>query len=516
MVQKGAAKWIITITVVFAALLELIDATVVNVALPHMMGNLGATFEDIGWVVTSYSIAIVMILPVSGWLSERFGRKNYFMASIIIFTLASFFCGNAHSLEGLIFFRVIQGLAGGGMAPTAQAVLIETWPTEDLGMAMAMFGMGVVMGPLLGPVLGGYITEHFSWSWCFYINIPLSAVALFFISAFIPKEPAIGKGKPVDWWGLIFLCIAIGSLQIFLERGEKEDWFDTFYIIVAAYCAVIFLIVFIWRELRTDHPIVNLRVFRHKSFVLGVITTMIFGMGMFGTVFISPLMYQNLLGFSAEQTGFISVPGALVTIAMMPFVGRLLKGRTPPQLLACCGVGVFIVFCMMMNKTTLAFGNHSFILPIMIRGFGLSLLFIPITTMAVQDLRGREIGQGTGLNTMMRQLGNSIGIALITIFVDRRMAYHKNILSDHINGYSNTTLERINELTHSLMQSGMDADHAQRTALTAINGMVTKQSMLLTYTDVFWAVGILFILIIPLLLAQKFKPQSDEALARGA
>src|SRR5690625_3754449 len=316
MPETGIRKWIITFTLVFAALMELIDVTVVNVAMPHMMGNLGVSFDNIGWIVTSYTVAIIMILPISGWLAKRFGRKNYFIASIVLFTIASFLVGHAQSFEEIILFRFLQGLAGGGMSPTAQAILIESWPAEELGMAMAMFGMGVVIGPLVGPVLGGYITDHFSWRWCFYINIPMSIIALFLITTFIRPTPKEEKRKPVDWLGLFLLAVTVISLQVVLERGETEDWFDTTYIIVLSFTAIMGLISFIWRELSTEYPVVNLRIFRHRSFSLGMSTTLLFGLGMFGIVFVYPLMFQNLLGFSAEQTGIVTIPSALVTIAM--------------------------------------------------------------------------------------------------------------------------------------------------------------------------------------------------------
>lgn len=506
MPEHGFRKWIITLTLVFSTLMELLDVTVVNVAMPHMMGNLGASFDDIGWVVTAYSVAIIMVLPISGWLGQRLGRKNYYIASILLFTAASFFCGHAHTMGELIIFRFIQGLAGGGMSPTAQAILIETWPKEDLGMAMAMFGMGAVLGPLIGPVLGGYITDHYSWRWVFYINIPMCALALFFIYAFIRHTPR-ERGKPVDWWGLLLLAVSVISLQTVLERGETEDWFSAKYIIVLTFTAVIGGIVFIWRELTTEHPVVNLRIMRYRSFSMGIFTTLLFGLGMFGSVFVYPLMFQNLLGFTAEQTGIVTIPSAFVTIMMMPMIGLLMRKKMPAQILGCVGIGIFIIFCMMMSRSTLADGMGDFFWPLAIRGFGLSMLFVPITTLAVQDLKGPEIGQGTGLNTMMRQLGGSFGVALITTFVDRRLAYHRDILASSINPYNNNLLDRLKGMAHAFMGQGYSALQSQHMAYGAINGSVMRQSLLLSYNDVFWIVGIFFVILIPLLLLQKFKPQ---------
>jgi DHA2 family multidrug resistance protein len=512
MAEVGFRKWIITLTLVFSTLMELLDVTVVNVAMPHMMGNLGASFDDIGWVITAYSVAIIMILPISGWLGQQFGRKNYYLASIICFTLASFFCGHAQTMDELILFRFIQGLAGGGMSPTAQAILIETWPSEDLGMAMAMFGMGAVLGPLIGPVLGGYITDHFSWRWCFYINVPMAFIAIFFITTFIRHTPP-ERGRKVDWWGLLLLAVSVASLQIVLERGEKEDWFATTYIIVLTAVTVIGWLCFVWRELTTEHPVVNLKIFRHRSFTLGIFTTLLFGLGMFGSVFVYPLMFQNLLGFTAEQTGLVTIPSAFVTIMMMPLIGTLMKKKMPAQVLGCLGIIVFIVFCFMMERTTLAYGMESFFWPLAVRGLALSMLFVPITTLAVQDLRGVEIGQGTGLNTMMRQLGGSFGVALITTFVDRRMAYHRDVLATNVNPYNDSFLSRLQGITHSFMQQGFGSSEARHMAYGAVQGTVMKQSLLMSYTDVFWIVGVFFLILIPFLLFQKFKPRGGAVAA---
>src|SRR6185503_17727876 len=259
MAEHGFRKWIITITVILASLLELIDTTIVNVALPDIMGNLGATLEDAGWLVTGYAVANVIILPMSGWLGDRFGRKNYFLASILIFTLASFLCGNANSLTELILFRLLQGLAGGGLLSTAQAILMETWPREEIGMATALFGLGAVVGPTIGPTIGGTIIDHINWRYIFYVNIPVGAIAAFLVSTFVRESPKYAKGKPIDWWGIVFLAIGIGSLQVVLEKGESEDWFATTYIAVLALTTIIAVILFIWRELSTDHPVVNFK-----------------------------------------------------------------------------------------------------------------------------------------------------------------------------------------------------------------------------------------------------------------
>jgi DHA2 family multidrug resistance protein len=272
MAEQGFRKWIITITVIMASLLELIDTTIVNVALPEIMGNLGATLEDAGWLVTGYAVANVIILPMSGWLGDRFGRKNYFLASILIFTLASYLCGQATTLTELILFRILQGLAGGGLLSTAQAILMETWPREEIGMATALFGLGAVVGPTIGPTIGGYIVDNSDWRYIFYVNIPVGAIAAFLVSMFVRESPKFAKGKPIDWWGILLLATGVGSLQVVLEKGESEDWFATPYIAALTITTIMSGIGFIWRELSTDHPVVDFRILKDRSFAIGIIS----------------------------------------------------------------------------------------------------------------------------------------------------------------------------------------------------------------------------------------------------
>src|ERR1700761_570387 len=391
MAEHGFRRWIITITVIVASLLELIDTTIVNVALPQIMGNLGATLEDAGWIVTGYAVANVIILPMSGWLGDRFGRKNYFITSIIAFTAFSFLCGNAHTLTSLIVFRLLQGLAGGGLLSTAQAILMETWPREEIGMATALFGMGAVVGPTVGPTIGGYITDHFTWPWIFYVNIPVGAIAAFCVSVFVKESPKFAKGKPVDWWGILFLALGVGSLQVVLEKGETEDWFSKTYITVLTFTTIVAAILFLRRELSPYHPDVNFRILKNRSFAVGIVTSFVLGFALYGSVFIFPVFCQNLLGFSAQQTGELLFPGGMANICMMPFVGAMLKRKVPAQFMATGGFFLFFVFTWMLSNSTLESGTGDFFWPLIVRGIGMSILFVPLTTLALQDLHGPEI-----------------------------------------------------------------------------------------------------------------------------
>ncbi len=505
MAETGFKKWIITITVIVASLLELIDTTIVNVSLPDIQGNLGATLEDIAWVVTGYAVANVIILPMSGWLGSRFGRKNYFITSIVVFTIASFLCGNAHGLTELILFRILQGLAGGGLISTSQAILIETWPREQIGTATALFGLGAVVGPTVGPTIGGYITDHTSWRWIFYVNIPVGAIAAFCAYTFIHKTPKEAKGKPIDWWGIGLLAVAVGSLQTILEKGESEDWFAQPYILVLTITAIIGTICFIWRELSTDHPIVNFSIMRHRSFSVGMFTSFVLGFGLYGSVFVFPVFCQNLLGFTAQQTGELLFPGGLCTIIMMPFIGKMLNRGIPAQFMATAGMFLFFVFTTMLSNSTLATGQADVLIPLLIRGVGMALLFVPLTTLAIADLKGPELGQGTGLNNMMRQLGGSFGIATLTTIIHLREGVHRSNLLSNVNVYNPAFTTRFNMLMQGFMAKGKSALDATHMAYAAIEGAVMKQTMLLTYDDAYWISGLVMLFSIPLLYLQPFK-----------
>lgn len=511
MAEQGFRKWIITVTVIMASLLELIDTTIVNVSLPQIQGNLGATLEDVAWVVTGYAVANVIVLPMSGWLGSFFGRKNYYMASILVFTIASFLCGNAHSLDELILFRIIQGVAGGGLISTSQAILIETWPREEIGTATALFGLGAVVGPTVGPTIGGWITDNYSWPWIFYVNIPVGALALFLTYTFVRETPRDGKGKPIDWWGIALLAVAVGSLQTILEKGESEDWFAKTYILVLTITAVLGILLFIWRELSTDHPIVNFAIMRHRSFSVGMFTSFILGFGLYGSVFVFPVFCQNLLGFSAEQTGLILFPGGLCTILMMPFIGKMLNKGIPAQFMATIGMFLFFVFTTMLSKSTLNSGTGDFFWPLVIRGIGMALLFVPLTTLAVQDLTGPEIGQGTGLNNMMRQLGGAFGIATLTTIIHIREGVHRNNLLTNINPYNNAFNMRFNMLVQNFEAKGKSLIDATHMAYMAIEGAVIKQTLLLTYADAYWISGLVMLFSIPLLYLQPFKKGQKAA-----
>lgn len=517
MAEKGFAKWVIVITVITAALLELIDSTVVNVALNQIMGNLGATLEDVAWVITAYAVANVIILPMNGWLASKFGRRNYFAFSIILFTTASFLCGNADNIWELVVFRFIQGIGGGALLSTSQSILFETFKQEERGMATAIFGVGVVLGPTFGPTLGGWITDHYSWPWIFYINIPLGIVAAILTLTYIKNSEYHTKPAKTDWVGILLLIIGIGALQVVLERGETEDWFEARYITVLAFTSAISIITFIWWEMRVEHPVVNLRVLTgSRQLAFGMVFTFILGFGLYASLFIFPIFVQGLLGWTAEQTGLLLMPSGLISLFVMPTVGALLRKGIPPQYLATIGFLMFFTFTFILSRSTLGSGWDDFMWPQLLRGIGMGFMFVPITNFALGGLAPKDIHQGTGLNNMMRQLGGSFGIAAVATFIHNRSAFHRSTLLENINIYDTETQSRLGAYTAGFMQKGYDHGLAQTMATKALDGALTRQSMLLSYMDNFWIVGIFFLCCIPLLLFQRRAKQQTKISAADA
>lgn len=493
-------KWIVILTVISAALLQLIDTSIVNVSLIQMMGNLGATLGDISWVVTGYAASNVVMITLSGWLSSKFGRKNYFAASIILFTVSSVLCGISTNVWELVFFRVIQGIGGGGLLSTAQAILIETFPKEDIGLANAIFGVGVIIGPTIGPALGGYITDNYSWPWIFYINVPIGIIATICTLAFI-KEPAEKmKTGRMDWFAIIFLAVGIGALQVVLEKGEKEDWFETTYIIILTVLAVVGLVAFVWRELIVKNPVVDLSIMKHRSFAVGSIFNFILGFGLFASVFVVPVFAQNILGFTATDTGYLMMPGSIVTGIMMPVVANVMKKKVSPYLLSGIGFVLFFIFTFLLSDLNLTVGEHDFFWPLIIRGIGLGMIFIPLTTISLSGLTGKEIPQGTALSNMIRQMGGSFGTAIMTTYISTRTKFHYETLRDHVSSFDITTQDRFQSFKNLFISKGYSVYEATQQALVSMQGAVMKQAQMLTYRDTFLIVGAFFIVCIPLLL----------------
>jgi len=506
LVEYGARRVVVTITAIFCALLEIVDTTIVNVALNDMKGNLGATLPEISWVITAYAIGNVIIVPMTSWLSQQFGRRNYFAASIMLFTLCSFLCGNATGIWELVFFRFVQGLGGGALLVTSQTIITESYPIEKRGMAQAIYGLGVIIGPTLGPPLGGYIVENFSWPYIFYINIPIGIIATLLTLQFI-RSPKFGNKKAIheiDWIGIFLLAAAVGSLQYVLERGHEDDWFASNLIILCTVTAILSFILFIWRELNYDNPIVELRVLKNGNLRIGTILTFILGFGLYGSTFIIPLYTQSILGWNAFQAGMLMIPSALTTAFMMPIIGRLLQSGIKQQYMVATGMAIFFCYSLWGYKIlTPNTSEDAFFWLLILRGSGLGLLFIPITTLSLSTLKGKEIGEGAAFTGMMRQLGGSFGVAAISTFMSSQNMVHRSNIVSHLNIQDPQVLQRITGMQHSFISKGMAPDVALQSAYQALEGMVTKQSMVLSYMDVFLYIGVMFLICIPFVLLVK-------------
>ena len=518
LVEYGSRRVIITITAIICALLEIVDTTIVNVAVNDMRGNLGATMTEVGWVITAYAIGNVIVLPMTSWLSQQFGRRNYFAASIILFTVCSFLCGNANGIWELVFFRFIQGLGGGALLVTSQTIITESWPPEKRGMAQAIYGLGVIIGPTLGPPLGGYIVEHYSWPYIFYINIPIGVIAALLTLQFVrsPKYAARKLRSEIDWLGIALLAVSVGCLQYVLEKGQDDDWFKSGTIILLSVTAVFGLFFFIWRELTYKNPIVELRVLKNGNLRIGTILSFIMGFGLYGSTFIIPLYTQSTLGWTAQQAGMLMIPAALTTAFMMPIIGQMLQKGVPQQYLVAGGMLLFFVFTFWGYKIlTPETSADNFFWMLIVRGLGMGMLFIPITTLSLSTLRGQQIGQGAAFTGMMRQLGGSFGVASITTFMARQNIVHRNDLVTHLDRNNYNVQQHILAMQHGFTAKGMAPDIALSSAYKALEYNVMKQAAVLSYMDVFLYLGIMFLICIPFVLFVKGKPTHKLNLAEA-
>lgn len=503
--QRSINKWLITITVMLPTIMEIVDTSVANVALPYMQGSLNAGTEEVTWVLTSYLVSNAVVLPMTGWLSRMFGRKRFLMTCIVLFTLASLACGAAPNLASLIFFRILQGAAGGALIPISQAILMETFPPQQQGMAMAIFGVGAMFGPIVGPALGGWITDQMNWRWIFYINIPIGAIAIIMCSFFIFDPPHLREGngiRSVDWWGLGLLTVGMGALQIVLDKGQSEDWFNSSFIISLTVLTVVALATLIWVELTHEHPIVNLRLFKDLSFSAGNLIMFVVGFCLYSSIMLIPLFLQTLMGYSATDAGMVMAPGGVATLLTMPLVGAALQKRDGRKIVL-AGLLIGAASMFLMQRLSLEASYWAFVWPRIVLGIGLAMIFVPLTTVTLSAIPKQEIGNATGMFNLLRNVGGSVGIAVAATMLSRLSQFYQTVLVPHINQYNPVFQLRFEQLKQALITKGLSATQADQGALTMLYGMVRQQAATLAYNRIFFIVGLAFLAIIPLLLLLK-------------
>jgi len=509
---KAQRKWIIVLIAILGTFLQALDISIVNVALPNMMGNLGATLDEINWVVTGYIIANVIILPLTGWFTARLGRKRFLVLSIATFTVASFFCGIAWNLGALVFFRIVQGMGGGALVPTSQSIIMDTFPPKEQGGAMAALGVGVMVGPTLGPTLGGWITDNYNWPWIFLINIPVGGLALLLAFLFLQDSEHSRETPPtIDYLGILLLAVGVGCLQVILELGERKDWFESNSIKTLSLLAGTSLILFVWWELKTGHPVVDLRILADRSLSAGTIVSIFLGFGLMGTTFLIPVFLQTLLHYTAWQTGKVIILSSISTAAAMFIAGKLIT-RIPPHYIIALGAGIFILALYQMSRFTLEIGAGDLVVPQILRGTGIGLMFVPLSVATLSNLDKKDIASGSGLYTFMRQTGGSFGIAILVTFLKQREVFHRSILSEHLHALNPLTTQRLQLLERGLLARGVNPESANTVALTLLDHSVTRQAQLLSFSDAFLLVALLMAVAFPLLLLLRRRKSPVQVL----
>src|ERR1700721_2089495 len=499
--------WIIAISVMLSTFMEVLDPTAAKVPLPHIACSLSATVDEATWTLTSYLVANAIILPLTGWLSNFFGRKRMLMLSVTGFTIASFLCGLAPSLPFLVACRIIQGACGGGLQPISQAILLESFPPEDRGKAMGFWGLGIVVAPMLGPVLGGWLTDSHSWRWVFYINVPIGIASIVMTSLFIFDPSYIRRAsQKLDYWGIGLLAVGIATLQIVVDKGQEKDWFSTDWITAVAIVAVVTLIAFLLYELHIKDPVVNLRVFKDRTYSTGVFLMSLLGVGLYATTVLIPLILQTLLGYPALRAGFAMAPRGLGSFIAMPVAGIIMAKFDPRKMLTAglivCGWTLF-----QFSRLSLSAGFWDFFWPQLIMGLSLGLIFVPLTTISMSPIRKENMGNATSLFNLVRNLGGSIGIAAVSTMQIRFQQRNINKLGAHVTPYDARERNMMKALRGMFMSGGSDIATASHQARAAMFGMVERQASMLAYNSIFLILAGLFALMLPFIFLMR-RPQA--------
>jgi len=498
------SRALIALTVMLPTLIEIVDMSVVNVSLDHIRGSLSAGIDESTWAITSYLVSNAIVIPITGWLSRLFGRKNYLIASISMFTISSFLCGSAWSLRSLVIFRIIQGIGGGALQPLSQSILLEAFPPAQHGMAMAIFGIGIMFGPIIGPLLGGWITDNWSWRWIFYINVPIGIISVLLSMLVIQDPPYMKRVRmKIDYMGLIFLALGLGSLQFILDKGQREDWFSSPVIVTFTIISVISLTLFVIIELFSEGPVINLRLFKDRTFTSGNILMFFAFFNLFGSIVLLPIYLQTLMGYTAFLTGLLLGPGGIATVFALPIAGKFVE-KKDPRIILIAGILISALSTYMMSGFNLRADFLSLTIPRVILGVGMGFLFIPLTTMTLSHIPKERMTEATAMYNLLRNIGGSFGVAFVTTMLARRAQFHHLRLIEHLTPFDTTYMEvkgYITGLLHFRGLSSMNPD-------ALIYGELLRQANMMAFNDAFYLLSVLLLLILPMVFFMKrIKPR---------
>ena len=500
-------KWLVALTVMIPTLMVIVDTSVVNVSLDHIRGSLSAGIDEATWSITSYLAANAVIIPMTGWLSRLFGRKRYLVSSVALFTVSSLLCGLAWSIQSLIVFRVLQGLAGGALQPLSQSILLETFPVYQHGMAMAIFGIGIMFGPIIGPVLGGWITDSWSWHWIFFVNVPFGIVSIFMTIFFIFDPPYMKKTKmKIDYWGLILLTVGVGCLQLILDRGQREDWFSSEPITWMTVTCIVALVFFILVERTVKEPIVDLKIFKDATFVLGNVILFFVVMNLFGSIVMLPIYLQTLMGYTATLSGFVLGPGGVANLLFMPIVGQLVS-RGNPKWLILFGILVTAYATYQMSRFNMQVDFNAVLWPRVMLGIGVAFVFIPLTTISLSHIRKEEMGNASAVFNLLRNLGGSFGVALSATILARQAQVHQAHLTEHLTPFDPAYVLSAQQSARTLLEKGIEASQAAQGGMGLIYQRLIREAAMLSFNDVFYLLTVLMLLTVPLVFFMRRTPR---------
>jgi len=503
----GHNPWVIALTVTMATFMEVLDTSIANVSLPHIAGNLSVSQDESTWVLTSYLVSNAIILPVSGWFATKLGRKRFYMGCVVLFTASSFLCGIAPNLGLLIFFRVLQGIGGGGLGPSEQAILADTFPPAKRGMAFAVYGMAVVLAPAIGPTLGGYITDHFSWRWVFFINIPVGIASLLLSSRVVQDPPHLVEAKKragsIDYVGLGLIATGLGALEYVLDKGQEDDWFHSHTIVLFVAIAAVALACFVVWELRAEHPVVDIRLFKNRSFASANLMMLVLGIALYGTTVLLPQYTQIWMGYSAQQAGMVLSPGGITVILLLPFVGRLVSKYDARYLIA---FGFTVLSAALYHMARTIYPGMDFSTAVWLRIYqsvGLAFLFVPINTIVYVGIPPSKNNAVSGIVNLSRNMGGDIGIAIVTTLIARRSQFHQSRLAAHADPWSKAFTSQVSGIAQALQHAGISATEATQRAYAAVYGRLLREAQTLAYLDVLFVFAIFTALMVPLVFVTK-------------